>query len=483
MKLKIISLTRYLIIIMLVGCDSSSPEPERILELPFDISQFESSNLPLMIVENQLTPIQDEPKILTKMWLIDNAGINTLDDMNNLDYGYDETHLFTGIEIRGHSSQKFAKKQYGLELWMSDNGANLNDYEIGTTEDVLKHDDAIGDQKASLLSMPQESDWVINAPYADKTLMRNYFVYRLAADITAQWQPKAHFIELIFKSDNQLNYRGVYLLTEKIKRDSNRVNINKLTEDEISGEDLTGGYIIELSRRKRVEPSEKSFAVDVGDNGYREVVFVVNYPKAKNIRPEQLNYIETYIDSFLAALYSDHADDPTVGYSAFSDLHSLVDFFLIQQLVKNKDGYILSTYFHKDKNGLLVAGPLWDFNLSTGNTEKNVSESYKGWSFTTNIIAERLLKSPKFITHYKQRWTELREGVLSDNVIESRIDTAMELLSAGAANRNYQVWNVFGYSLQGNEIADSKNHAEEVLYFRQWMLNRLQWIDSHIGSL
>jgi len=462
--------------VLLSACQQAEEQnPER----DFDGSSFVSSNLPLIVVQTNGVTIPDEPKVLTRMTIINQGSENVLSDTANLDYGYDEAHLYAGFELRGSGSQAYAKKQYGVELWQAESGTSLYGYDIGTTEDALENDGVLADQEAELLGMPAEEDWILNAPYSDKSLMRNVLAYSLAADITGRWQPKTRFTELFFRdADGNLDYRGVYVLIEKIKRDSNRVDLNKLKKDEISGEDLTGGYLLELTTRDRLNSGD--VWIEVGDH-----VLAVEYPKAGDLQPEQAAYIRDYMSTFASALYADDADDDTTGYSAYADLDSLIDFLLINEVFKNRDAFYASTYFYKDKNEKLVAGPVWDFNLSSGNDThlKDVDVSPSGWFYTGKWLAAGLYRSPKFIAGLQQRWQELRTGVLADDALNSRIDQYFNELNQGAASRNFEKWDILGKFIDGNQIPDSQSHAEEVEYLRRWLLRRLEWIDSHISSL
>ncbi|MCB0286914.1 MAG: CotH kinase family protein, partial [Calditrichaeota bacterium] len=178
---------------------------------------FTSSNLPIVVINTNGQTIPDEPKITVNMGIIwnENGQRNFLSDPFN---HYDG---LIGIEIRGSSSQMFPKKQYGFETRDAD-GEDLD---------------------VELLGMPEESDWILHAPYSDKSLMRNVLAYDFANRM-GRYASRTHYCELVLNGE----YMGVYILMEKIKRDDNRVNIKKLDEDEISGVDLTGGYIIKIDK-------------------------------------------------------------------------------------------------------------------------------------------------------------------------------------------------------------------------------------------
>jgi spore coat protein CotH len=74
-----------------------------------------------------------------------------------------------------------------------------------------------------MLGLPKDKDWALIANYADKTLMKNYLVYNLSANLGAYYSPRCEFAELFLNGE----YLGVYLLTETIKIAKNRINIPK----------------------------------------------------------------------------------------------------------------------------------------------------------------------------------------------------------------------------------------------------------------
>lgn len=178
---------------------------------------FTSSNLPIVVINTNGQTILDEPKITVDIGIIDNG----IGQRNNLTDPYNNYSGKAAIEIRGSSSQSFPKKQYGVEL----------------------RDAAGNDVSAPLLGLPPEEDWVLFAPYNDKTLMRDVLAYKIARD-QGRYAPRTRYCELVLNGQ----YQGIYVLIEKVKRDNNRVDVNKLDPDENSGNDLTGGYIIKIDK-------------------------------------------------------------------------------------------------------------------------------------------------------------------------------------------------------------------------------------------
>ena len=169
------------------------------------------------IYKAQVNFTEDEPKIVAQLKIIDN-GSGKRNRITDLPTGYAGK---IGIEIRGSSSQMFPKKQYGFEIY--------NDAEEGIN--------------VSLLGLPKEEDWILNAPYTDKSLIRNALAYKWGSAL-GNYAPRTKFCEVVINGA----YKGVFKLTEKIKRDNNRVNISKLDATTTTGNALTGGYIIKIDK-------------------------------------------------------------------------------------------------------------------------------------------------------------------------------------------------------------------------------------------
>jgi hypothetical protein len=176
-----------------------------------------SSNLPIVVINTHGQWISDEPKITADMGIVDNGPGNR----NRPTDPYTGYEGKIGIETRGSSSEAFPEKRYAVETR-----------------------DASGDDlKVSLPGLPEESDWVLSAPYCDKSLIRDVVLYSLARKL-GRYVSRSRYCELVLNGE----YVGVYILLEKIKRDKNRVNITKIAETDTSGDALTGGYIVKIDK-------------------------------------------------------------------------------------------------------------------------------------------------------------------------------------------------------------------------------------------
>jgi len=420
----------------------------------------ESSNLPLIVIDTRGQVIWDDPKIGAGLKVIDNGPGNT---NNQLQDGTDyEGNI--GIESRGQSSTMFPKKSYLIEL---------------RTETGV-------DTSATLLGMPAEEDWVLYAPYSDKTMLRNYLTFHLGGKMGG-WQPRNRFCEVYLNGE----YNGIYVLMENIKRDSNRVDVSKLKPDEVAGDDLTGGYIIKADKTADIGKDEYfTITPSVHFHNSDNYSFTYVYPDYDEIVPEQRNYIKKFLTDAENSLNGESFTDPTVGFRKYLDVKSFVDFQIIQELTNNVDGYRFSTFFYKDKNskgGKLHAGPLWDFDLCYGN------EDYTDFNLQTDIWLytkypdeyggrmhwwARLMEDFSYRSAFISRWKELRDGSFSTDSIMTYLDNTINYLGE-AVDRNFERWPILGEYVWPNYFI-GETYEDEVDYLKTWVTDRVNWIDANI---
>lgn len=410
-----------------------------------------TSDLPIVVLHTVGATIPDEPKMDGTMGIIDN-GPGQLNHITDPFNGYNGN---IGIETRGNSSQMFPKKSFGFELrdtW----GLALD---------------------ASLLGMPAENDWVLSANYSDKSLLNNPLTFDLGQRL-GYYAPRWRHVEVVLNGE----YIGVYVLMEKIKRGGGRVDIAKLTVDEISGDDLTGGYIVQIDRSN--EPGWTSSYLPA-------TYFQYVYPKAP--APEQAAYIQAYVDSFETALDGPDFADPATGYARYIDVPSVIDYMLVTELGKNVDGYRLSGFFYKDKDsngGKLHLGPLWDFDLAYHNADYCQGGTVQGWAYSFNQVCggdgdrvpfwwHRFLEDPAFVDQLRCRWEEVRNTVFDVERIQAWCDSMATRL-AGSQQRNFRAWPILGEYVWPNPSPLPDDFAGEIAELKAWINARHNWIDDNL---
>lgn len=340
-------------------------------------------------------------------------------------------------------------------------------------------DEETNQTKVALLGLPKDDDWILYAPFEDKTMIRDVLAYELSRRM-GQYAPRTRYIELfIAKNQNGItmkDYAGVYVLMEKIKRSSERVNIAKLKEDQETEPEISGGYIV---KRDHGEGGGGRFHTDHGGP------YFYVYPDADRITARQKAWLKGYFQSFEQALYGGNFKDPKKGYNAYLDVDGFIDQHWLIEMSKNVDGFRYSAYITKDRNGKLNPGPAWDWNRSFGNANYYGGDRVRGWYWSNlrpNEISwyERLREDPAFLERCRTRWLALRKDVVDPKKVSALIDEYAAQLDE-AQKRNFKRWSILGDQLGPNSyVGDS--YEDEVKWLKKWVEGRIAWIDGQVSK-
>ena len=412
--------------------------------------ELTSSNLPIVVIETDGgIDIPDEPKVLGNMRIIwhQDGSRNYMSDIDNPEFLNYNGRI--GIETRGSTSQVLSKKPYGLTTLQADNVTNNN---------------------VSILGMPKENDWVLNSLAYDQTGMRDVLAYELSESL-GQYAPRRVYCEVLVNGD----YRGLYVFMEKIKADKGRVNIEKMDSQCNSYPEITGGYIIKADKADPDEPVAWSMiGNDFWEWSYYTYYFH-HYPKPENITDTQHDYIKNVFFS-LDAEAENHNESIIDGYPSIIDIPSFVDFMMIAEYTSNVDVYHLSTFFHKDRNGKLRAGPVWDYNLSFGYDEFDDRSRYDVWQFYngscdgSRFWTDLFFNCPTFRCYFAKRWYELTATGQPLNYLSvvERINYYDNLISEAIVRDNQRWWKML-------------QHEEYVAEMKEWIQLRIDWLNDHVG--
>ncbi|MBD2751315.1 CotH kinase family protein [Spirosoma validum] len=422
-----------------------------------------SSNLPILVINTNGQTIQDEPKIVAELRMIDNGA-------SKRNAVTDKPAFISkiGIEMRGATSQDFfPKKPYGIEL---------------------RDTSGVNSVNASLLGMPAESDWVLNATYNDKTLIRETLTYDLNRQMSTYYTPRYRYCEVVLNG----SYNGVYILFEKIKRNKNRIDITSIKKTDVAGDALTGGYIFKIDKTEG-SPS-RTWNSPYTTNG-RTIPIQIDRPKPEDLAEEQFQYAKKFVTDFENTLKGTQYQDSLTGYRKYINDDSFVDYLLLTEVCRNVDAYRLSTFFYKDrdsKGGKLTMGPIWDYNLTYGNINYCPGGDYKGWIFDFTRTCptdgyqmpfwwDRLLSDRSFANKVRTRYQALRNSTLKTERIQTYIDSVATALTE-ARMRNFEKWPVIGLYVWPNGYV-GRTYQEEIDYLKAWVKNRLEWMDTAVLSV
>ena len=361
-----------------------------------------------------------------------------------------------GIHVRGATSRGFAKKQYAVEL---------------------RAEGGDKGRARALLGMPAGEDWVFNdAIQMDRSLVRNALAYELSNRI-GRYAPRTRFVEAYLVEDggdvDAQSFVGLFTVMEKIRRGPERINVQALADSGAASE-LSGGYVL---------------AIDKGDVHFmgagQSWQFV--YPDAALMQQTRMkpyvDFIRTYVEDFGKAINAKDFKHPQTGksYSAYIDVDAFVDHNILNTLLKNVDALRISAYFFKDRDGLLQAGPLWDFDRSSGTPYDDRAKNPEEWKLAgsdgTDYFAQgfwaALFRDPEFRARYRARFLELLKGKLSPDQMDQAIDGLVANIGAAAA-RDFARWT-------GTPAKDG-SHKAEVTLLKTFLRRRAVWIQAQLEA-
>lgn len=414
--------------------------------LPIVSINTNGASIPGMELEKQL--VRSELKIYDTQGknnhLTDKPALTTLAD----------------IRYRGNSSLHFDKKSYLVKLVHADGTEN----------------------KQKVLGMPSHDNWVMNGPFLDKTLMRNYLGMNISAEIMG-YAPRVRFFELFVNEQ----YQGVYVMMEMISQGKERVNISSYKD----GDPFTS-YILRVDRGDIPENELNNFtkyALRMPPNTETHRFMInVEYPPTRKLTPELKDYIERDFNKFEKSLYSYDYDDDDYGYESLIDTQSFVDFFIINEFFQNYDAIVYSTYFYKDIRGKIHIGPVWDFNNAFGNYME-VAHDGTGFQLHERTWYFMLTKEEAFVDAIVHRYKTLRETILSEEYLMNYIDETAAFLG-DARDRNFEVW---GYSFDPSKLTHRSllvpyernitSYDQAIAQLKGFIQKRGSWMDENIETL
>lgn len=322
--------------------------------------------------------------------------------------------------VRGRSSAAAPKQTFGVELV----------------------DDAGVEVSTNLLGMGAEGDWVLHGNYYDRSLVRNMLGFDLYRAMGGH-APEGGWCELTLQGAPW----GVYSLFERIDADDDRLDLTADT-----------AFIVDLD-------DEEYFHANVLGYGGWEL----QYPDE-----DSTGAIDAYLSGLDAAGLSAHPG----SMLDWVDLDSAVDIVILEELMRNNDGWFLSLYAWRDADKLNFSP--WDLDLTLGQPNYNDNENPEGWIAYRPTLPAGFAANPAFAARLPARWAELREGALADDAILARIDGYQGILGE-AIDRNFAVWPIASIDFDGY-LYPVSSYADEDARVRGWIPKRTGWIDENIAG-
>ena len=367
------------------------------------------------------------------------------------------------IRGRGNSSWRMPKKPYKIKL----------------------------DSKTNLFGMGKNKHWVLLANYLDKTLLKDRIVAYMSDKLSFDFTPECVNVEVYMNdvANGRQYYLGNYMLTEQVRVDDNRLEIDELKENDTDEKTITGGYLIQGGQQRFLTPdafrtnhgallANDTPSFDTGDDGYDN--------------DTQKNYIRNHLQGFEDALYGeDQTNEEGIYYRDYVDLATAVDYLLINEFTANVDAYGTgSHYFYKVRDsfnedgslkemGKIFYGPIWDYDKSFGEdlTDTIYTEEQRYTPLNEFILDDvwfkAMLKDPEFVKAVKERWKSTIRPMVVDMIADGGlIDQYYEENKKSQAD-DYAFWYDKSKNVYKEEIADLK---ERIAY-------RISYFDEHIDEL
>lgn len=306
------------------------------------------------------------------------------------------------------------------------------------------------DAKVPILGMGKAKRWVLLANASDDSMIRTQLVYRLAKNMEMEFVPSYEYVDLWINGE----YRGTYLLGEKVELDKMRLNLSHpiaalFEHDEAYYAEAEWWFLNQRLNRHFVI---KEIATET-EPAVEEATAAFN---------ERLDQLITF-------LYSTPSEDVTLeALSGMIDVDSFAKYYLINEYTLNCESYATSFYWYQDgPEDVLHLGPIWDFDTCMGNDGRMYTESYG----QQHVLFAYLLASPEFHARTQQLYELYRPqfAAMAEDA------TLLESRLASSAEMNYLRWDVLGESTH-------KLHAKEfhptfagaVEFVRHWLQNRQQ---------
>lgn len=333
-----------------------------------------------------------------------------------------------GVGLHGRSSSSFPKPQLAVEL----------------------RDTAGLQVDADLLGMGEEADWLLNGMWIDRALLRNKLAYDLFRELSdgREWAPESRYVEVTYNGA----YYGLFALVERVDRADDRLDI------------------------ARDEGEGTSFIVKASETG---IPSAVQYGAWERIYPNvTTDAVTAGVTAKLSAMEAAIlARDPALW--DVLDRESAVAFVLLEETVKNNDGFFLSHHLYVHPDGKLRFVP-WDLDLSLGQPSYNDNENPASWIAYRPELVQGLAETPGFAEQMATTWATWRANELADGAAEARIDGTVADLG-DAVDRNFERWPIEDVDFGGYLYAVG-SHEEEIARVKGWIGARLAWMDEHVAT-
>lgn len=319
-----------------------------------------------------------------------------------------------------------------------------DEFQMAKNDYVLSFNNSV-----SILGIPANKDWELNANVSDKTMICNHTAYYMGNISNLEFTPRFRFVELMLNG----RYYGTYMIGDLIEVGTNRVNV---------GYD---GFLLRVDSRKAGPHVNLS---------YMETPASILAPVSQ-VGDANHVYVSNYLKSAEGALFSDDFTNPDTGWQKYLDMDSFVDWYIINEIVKNENAvFQADCYMNMRRGQKLKMGPLYDFSKAFG---KGTQKSSDGFVVKNEAWYSRLFQDPSFVEKVKERFEYFYSH--KADIISDMNENATYLKYAVQENDNK--WSVFTTYNSGSGTWPL--YQKEVESLKLWLSKRMDWLNQEISKL
>jgi len=355
-----------------------------------------------------------------------------------------------GVRLRGNFSMNFDKKPYRIKF----------------------------QSKHNVLHSPAKAKkWTLINNYGDKTLMRNLVAFETSRIFGMTYTPFAQPVDVIFNGE----YKGCYQLCDQVEVAKKRVDIKEMETTDISGDNLTGGYFWEIDAYAYEETSW--FTSNHGNP------VTIKSPDEEDIQTAQRQYLIDFFNQMENSVYGNNVGNPSTGWRSKMDAGSFLKHFLVGEFSGNTDTY-WSVYQYKQRgDNMIYTGPVWDFDIAFNNDYRTYPIQNKsdyvyrsGGSCAgdmRNFVDRIIFTDSNTAAELQTLWSAARQHGLDETHLMTYIDSLASVMDA-SQRLNFTRWPILNQYVHMNpQVAGS--YAGEVNVLKQYVRDRIQWMDDKLG--
>ena len=319
------------------------------------------------------------------------------------------------------------------------------------------------DKKKEVLGMGKGKKWALLANCFDPTLLRNYLVFDFAQEMELPYTSNQRFAELWLDGA----YRGCYTVYEPVQEGKDRVDID------IESNEGKKDFLLEYEAT-RVEDG----VTYITAGGLR---FALQEPEEPG--EEQTAYVNEVMTDIVNTLKYGSEEDVRQKI----DVDSFAKFYLLNEYAKTND-FGLSSVFFFYKDGILYAGPPWDYDLSLGNVNGELnSASAKAASKSDGILQDSrnfyrwLCDKEWFTSEVKRFYYKYYPYIENISADGGKLDSLREQY-ADLFARNFKVWDVKRWWLNYQKVPYS-TYDENYDFLKNWCAERNAWLTDYYGII